>query len=430
MYRKVHLRLTALCAGITTAIMIIMSLGYLYVSETALYENQYNSFKNDMNTITTNLEQQPVISMEWISKMEYQNNYTFFLLDNGIPFLYNQLNDSYESYKNDILNECIDAYNRMFKIEQIQSSPYSAYHSEFQFTSSSVKEDFFGSVIKCEKASSLLQIFVFTSLNGLKKQIYEQRILFALINFIAVIFLAAFSWVFTGKLLKPIMENQKKQTAFVASASHELRTPLAVILSSAECCMDASPYKQTQFLNTIKQEGLRMSSLINDMLTLSESDQHQFLVQKKPVELDTLLINSYEAFQPLAKKKDVMLFIELPEDPLPVCLCDPDRLKQVFSILIHNAISYTPEKGKISLSLAYKKSNFYISVADNGIGIPDEDKSKIFDRFYRAERSRSTKGHFGLGLSIAYEIINKHGGIITVEDAKGGGTIFTIVLCE
>lgn len=362
--------------------------------------------------------------------MEYQNNYTFFLLDNGIPFLYNRLNDSYESYKNDILNECIDAYNRMFKIEQIQSSPYSAYHSEFQFTSSSVKEDFFGSVIKCEKASSLLQIFVFTSLNGLKKQIYEQRILFALINFIAVIFLAAFSWVFTGKLLKPIMENQKKQTAFVASASHELRTPLAVILSSAECCMDASPYKQTQFLNTIKQEGLRMSSLINDMLTLSESDQHQFLVQKKPVELDTLLINSYEAFQPLAKKKDVMLFIELPEDPLPVCLCDPDRLKQVFSILIHNAISYTPEKGKISLSLAYKKSNFYISVADNGIGIPDEDKSKIFDRFYRAERSRSTKGHFGLGLSIAYEIINKHGGIITVEDAKGGGTIFTIVLCE
>lgn len=78
MYRKVHLRLTALCAGITTAIMIIMSLGYLYVSETALYENQYNSFKNDMNTITTNLEQQPVISMEWISKMESQNNYTFF----------------------------------------------------------------------------------------------------------------------------------------------------------------------------------------------------------------------------------------------------------------------------------------------------------------------------------------------------------------
>ena len=430
MYRKVHLRLTALCAGITTAIMIIMSLGYLYVSETALYENQYNSFKNDMNTITTNLEQQPVISMEWISKMESQNNYTFFLLDNGIPFLYNQLNDSYESYKNDILNECIDAYNRMFKIEQIQSSPYSAYHSEFQFTSSSVKEDFFGSVIKCEKASSLLQIFVFTSLNGLKKQIYEQRILFALINFIAVIFLSAFSWIFTGRLLKPIIENHKKQTAFVASASHELRTPLAVILSSAECCMEASPNKQTQFLNTIKQEGLRMSSLINDMLTLSESDQHQFWVQKMPVELDTLLINSYEAFQPLAKKKDVMLSIELPEDPLPVCFCDPDRIKQVFSILIHNAISYTPEKGKISLSLAYKKSNFYISVADNGIGIPDEDKSKIFDRFYRAEKSRSTKGHFGLGLSIAYEIINTHGGIITVEDAKGGGTIFTIVLCE
>lgn len=78
MYKKVHLRLTALCAGVTIIIMIIMSLSYLYVSETSLYQNQYNSFKNDMNTVTANLEQQPIISMEWISKMEFHNNYTFF----------------------------------------------------------------------------------------------------------------------------------------------------------------------------------------------------------------------------------------------------------------------------------------------------------------------------------------------------------------
>ena len=95
---------------------------------------------------------------------------------------------------------------------------------------------------------------------------------------------------------------------------------------------------------------------------------------------------------------------------------------------MHNAISYTPENGNIILSLAYKKGDFHISVSDNGIGISDGDKTKIFDRFYRAEKSRSTKGHFGLGLSIAYEIVNAHGGAITVGDSEGGGTVFTIVL--
>lgn len=428
MYKKVHLRLTALCAGITIIIMIIMSLSYLYVSETALYQNQYNSFKNDMNTVTANLEQQPIISMEWISKMESHNNYTFFLLDNGIPFLYNRLNNSYESDKNNILNECIDAYNQIFEIQHTELTPYSSYHVEFELTSSSEKEDFFGSVINIEKGSSLLQIFVFTSLNGLKQQIHEQRILFTMINIIAVFFLASFSWIFTGKLLKPILENQQKQIAFVASASHELRTPLAVILSSAECCTQAPFYKQTRFLKTIKQEGLRMSSLINDMLTLSESDRHQFSVRKEPVELDTLLINSYETFEPLAKEKAISLSVNLPEDTLPSCSCDPGRIRQVVSILLHNAISYTPVNGRISLSLTYKKGDFHIVVADNGIGISDGDKARIFDRFYRAEKSRSTKGHFGLGLSIAYEIINAHKGAIMVEDATGGGSVFTIVL--
>ena len=91
MFRKVHLYLTALCAGITTAILIVMSLLYLYLSEKELYENQFRSFQNDISTISTSLEQQSVISMEWLSKMEARGGYTFYALDNGIPFLYNRL---------------------------------------------------------------------------------------------------------------------------------------------------------------------------------------------------------------------------------------------------------------------------------------------------------------------------------------------------
>lgn len=431
MFKKVHIRLTLLCTGITAVIMIIMSLCYLYVSEEGLYRNQFQSFKNDMNTITTNLEQQSVISMEWLSKMEAQGNYLFFVLDNGIPFLYNQLNKpDINSSRDRLLQESLAAYEDMFLIDpSVQtSSSYVSYHFEFEFTSASQNMKYFGSVINMGAYSSSLEVVVLSSLSSLEQQIQEQRARFILIDVGAILLLSIFSWIFTGRLLKPIIENQQKQTQFIASASHELRTPLAVILSAAECCKTASSDKQEGFLKTIKQEGIRMSALVNDMLTLSQSDNHRFSVQIKPVELDTLLINSYEAFEPLAKEKSISLTLSLPEKALPPCSADPERICQVVSILLHNAISYTPVQGKISLSLSYEKERFCISVEDNGIGISDEDKKKIFDRFYRAEKSRSTKGHFGLGLSIAYEIVKAHGGNIYVADAEAGGSVFTVIL--
>ncbi|MCM1136655.1 MAG: HAMP domain-containing histidine kinase [Clostridium sp.] len=429
MYKKVHLQLTFLFAGITAAIMIIMSLCYLYVSETGLYKNQYNSFKNDINTIATNLEQMSVISMEWLSKMESQGNYTFFVLDNSVPFLYNQLT-SYNSDKSIIIKECLDAYDKMFDISQPSSiSPYTFFHVEFQFTSPSTGKEHFGCVISTQKDESLLQIIIFSSLELLEKQISQQRFRFILIDLTAVIFLTIFSWIFTGKLLQPILESQQRQARFIASASHELRTPLAIILSSLNCCQNSPKDNQQQFLKIIKQESMRMSTLINDMLTLSESDQH-LSIHKKPVELDTLLINSYEAFEPLAREKCLTLAVELSENSFPPCLCDPDRISQVISILLHNSISYTPEHGKITLSLSYEKRCFFLSVKDNGIGISDDDKKKIFDRFYRAEKSRSAKGHFGLGLSIAYEIVSSHGGSISVKDALPKGSEFVVVLLE
>lgn len=432
MYKKVHLRLTILCTGITAAIMIIMSFAYLYISENSLYKNQYNSFKNDMNTITTNLEQQSVITMEWLSKMEAQSSYTFFVLDNGIPFLYNQLTAFTNPSQTVLMKESLEYYQNTFKIELSKDSDslYSFYHTEFEFTSASVGKDYFCSVINKNSSSSSLMIIVLSSLESLEKQIWEQRIRFILIDGIAILLLMVFSWIFTGKLLKPIIENQKKQVQFVASASHELRTPLAVILSSAECCKNASEKEKSGFLKNIINEGLRMSALINDMLILSGSDSHQFPIQMTPSELDTLLINSYEAFEPVAKEKSITLSLELPENSIPLCFCDPARISQVISILLHNAVSYTNEHGKINIFLRYEKNRFRISVMDNGIGIPDEDKNKIFDRFYRAEKSRSTKGHFGLGLSIAYEIVTAHHGNISVKDAPEGGSLFTVNLPE
>lgn len=435
MFKKLHFQLTLLCTGITAVIMVVMSLCYLYVSETGLYKNQFHSFKNDMNTISTNLEQQTIISMEWLSKMESQGNYLFFVLDNETPYLYNQLKAADGSSNQDnLLRESLQAYRELETLsveasdQALSSYVNISYHEEFEFTSPSTGENYYSGVINIMRGSSVLRVVVLSSLNSLEHQILQQRIRFAVIDFCAVFLLAIFAFFFAGKLLKPIIKNQKEQTTFIASASHELRTPLAVILSSAECCTDSSPERQEILLNNIKKEGQRMSSLIEDMLTLSQTDSHRFSVSPRPVELDTLLVNAFEAFEPMAKQQELTLSITLPDRSLPPCTCDPKRIAQVISILLHNAVSYTPQGGAAALALEFNKGHFYITVADNGTGISDEEKEKIFKRFYRAEKARSAKGHFGLGLSIAYEIMKAHHGNLTVADAPGGGCLFTVEL--
>ncbi len=435
MFRKAHLLFTLLCGGSTTAIMIIMSLFYLSVSEKSLYDNQFRSFQNDVSTITASLEESNAVSMQWLARIEAQNGYYIFVTDNGTPFLYNDLHSDIDSTSH-LLSESLDVYSSLFEVENLdpEGTTYSGiWHFEYEFTSPSTGGSFYASLIDIERNNALSQFIILCPLSSLSSSIVSQRLLFLLIDLCAVIVLFAFSWFFTGKLLKPLQENHEKQLQFVAAASHELRTPLSVILASNECCQTASEEERAGFSQTIRGEGKRMNHLIDDMLTLAHSGMNRFQIKQKPVELDTLCLNAYEAFEPLCEQKGVELSLQLPDAPLVRCNCDPDRIAQVLSILLHNALSYTPEGGQMKLSLFYRKERrtyFEIVMADTGIGISDAEKPHIFDRFYRAEKSRSTKEHFGLGLSIAYEIVTGHHGKISVHDNPVGGSIFTVRLPE
>ncbi|MCM1122394.1 MAG: HAMP domain-containing histidine kinase [Eubacterium sp.] len=436
MFRKAHWLFTILCGGSTTAITIVMSLFYLQVSEKSLYDNQFRSFQNDISTIAASLEQSTSVSMQWLTQIEAQNGYTIFVVDNGAPFLYNSLHSNVDPSSQKLLTESLAAYDSMIEIENLdpEGNVYSGiWHSEFEFVSSSTGGNYYASIIDIERSRTLSQIIILSSLASLRASIVRQRILFVLIDLGAVLSLFTFSWFFTGKLLKPLQENHEKQLQFVAAASHELRTPLSVILASNECCQSASEDERSGFSQTIRNEGKRMNALIDDMLTLAHSGMNRFPIERKSVELDTLCLNAYEAFEPLCEQKGIELSLSLPDAPLARCNCDPDRIAQVLSILLHNALSYTPEQGLIKLALIYHKeyrTYFEITVTDTGIGISDEEKPHIFDRFYRAEKSRSTKGHFGLGLSIAYEIVTGHHGKISVHDNPAGGSVFVVRLPE
>lgn len=184
----------------------------------------------------------------------------------------------------------------------------------------------------------------------------------------------------------------------------------------------------------MEKESARMARLIEDMLTLASADSHSFSIRKETAELDTLLLDSFEAFESMARQQGILLRIQLPEDPLPACVCDGQRIAQVIAILLNNALSYhrkadSPSDERwVCLSLNHADGWFLLTVADNGPGIPDGEKKRIFERFYRTDPSRGKKEHFGLGLCIAKEITDAHGGYLQVKDTAGGGSTFLLKL--
>lgn len=425
MFQKAHVRLASLCAGITIFVLFVMSCGYLYISEQGLKNRSFMSFQSDMNTLVSNLEHQTIITHEWLTRIEDNGKYLINVVDNGIPFLYNERSTQEQKELFETAWEYFDAH---FQTETALAA-IGTWHTEYQFPSAGrYQNDHYACITVCRRGSSTLQVTILCPMEPVLAQIRTQRLLFLMLNLLASAVLALFSWYFTRKILQPLEENQRQQNQFIASASHELRTPLAVILSCASASARASDEERIHFLDSIRSEGLRMSRLIDDMLLLTRAGSCRWTIRKEAAELDTLLLDTFEAFEPAAKERRIRLSVELPTAAVPPVPCDPERIRQVLSILLHNALSYTPEQGHIRLSLANDGKNVCLSVADNGIGIPDGDKKRIFERFYRADPSRSEKGHFGLGLCIAEEIVHAHHGRILVRDTPGGGSTFLVML--
>lgn len=427
--KKAHFQLTLLNGCITTLILVVMTLGYLFISENNMMKNKLYSYQSDIYTIASYIEQQDIISNTWLSQLESGKKYYVSLIDNNTEFLYDINKIQKSTARKQVLEQAWNYYvdENASKTSHTLSykSSYVSFILEYKNNKTITLSKYYCFVIHMEKNTSNLKILLAAPLENLQNQILRQRFLFLGIITLALVAIWIFAWIFTGKLLNPIEASRLRQNQFIASASHELRTPLAVILSCAETGLDKNTCSE---LITIKNEALRTSRLLNDMLTLLSCDTGHLDIRPISVQLDTLILNACESFEHMAAAKHIKISASLPEDLLPDCICDSDRIVQVLTIFLHNAISYTPEGGIICLSIAYLNKHFEIKISDTGIGISDEEKTKIFDRFYRSEKARSDKNHFGLGLSIAYDIITAHHGNIKVTDTLGGGTTFVITL--
>lgn len=225
------------------------------------------------------------------------------------------------------------------------------------------------------------------------------------------------------------LETNRRE--FVANVSHELKTPLTTVKSYAETLMNAENIpKETQdsFLKIIVQEADRMNRLVYDLLLLSKLNYSDTKKENEPVDIRGLLGDILRRMHLSMEEKKQTLSVSIPENISPVS-GNRDKLEQVFVNIVSNAVKYTDDGGKITVYAGEMYDYVFVKVIDNGMGIPEEDLPFIFDRFYRVDKARSrAAGGTGLGLAIAKEIVESHGGKISVSGKFGEGTEFTINL--
>ena len=242
---------------------------------------------------------------------------------------------------------------------------------------------------------------------------------------LAVIFVI--SLFLSGLAVKPVKKAWEQQKQFVADASHELKTPLTVILANNNIMLshkDSTVREEQQWLESTEEEATHMKKLIDNMLFLAKSDAGSATVQYSDVNFSEITEGCALNFEPVAFEKEVMMDTDIAPDI--IVHGDSTQLNQLTHILVDNAVKYAEENSTVTIKLHRHNEKILFSVNNRGNVIAPEDIEHIFDRFYRAEKSRTTKG-YGLGLSIAQRITESMNGKIGVESNETDGTTFTVI---
>jgi signal transduction histidine kinase len=256
-------------------------------------------------------------------------------------------------------------------------------------------------------------------------------------------------------MLGQVESSQRAMRDFVSNVSHELKTPLTSIQGFSQAIMEGATQDETaqrRAAGIIHQEASRMARLVEDFLDLARIDSGQVVMNKTPLDLKQILTSTVERLLPQAAGKQIQLVKKWGDLPHRV-VGDGDRLAQVFTNLLDNAVRHTPKGGQVTIhsnvarglprprqarpglvradvtTALSKRGDFVeVSITDTGPGIPPDDLARIFERFYQIDKSRKRGRGTGLGLAIVKEIIEAHGGYIRAQSAEGSGTTFTVVL--
>jgi signal transduction histidine kinase len=235
-----------------------------------------------------------------------------------------------------------------------------------------------------------------------------------------------------GQMTENLANLEKMRSEFVSNVSHELRTPMTSILGFITAIQDGTvPEEQRDYyLNIIREETERLQKLTNDLLELTRIESGQIQVNMTAVDINDLCQKCVVSMAPLFEEKEIRAVLDL-EDRALYARCDGSMIQRVIVNIVHNAIKFTPAGGEIRVSARGDGTKVTVSVADSGPGLSDEDLARIWDRFYKGDKSRGidAKGS-GLGMSIAWNIIREHGETISASNGPEGGAVFSFTLRE
>ncbi len=232
-----------------------------------------------------------------------------------------------------------------------------------------------------------------------------------------------------NKMADSLQQAEEARRAMTADIAHELRNPLAVQRANLEALQDGVYPLTAENLAPVLEQNLLLTRLVDDLRTLALADAGRIELERTPTDLAALAERVVERFQPQARSQQIGLDIAAPANPIPSLPADPVRLEQVLTNLLTNALRYTPPGGRIELALSSSDGAVHLTIHDSGPGIPEQALPYIFERFYRADKSRTrAEGGSGLGLTIARQLARLHGGELTAANHPSGGAVFTLIL--
>lgn len=427
---KVHL---IVIYSVSTGLILIAAMVVTYLLNVSeVQKHSMESFLLNADSLANQLQSNNMLNLSDLAVMEATNQMIIQIEDNGIP---TSFTGSYKSKTDRAILIEKAQYGAMLEgINPHRNTNDSRIQrSSVMKITGDENETYYGCVIVIPMDSSVRSLtLLYTLYNNFP--LSANALVYLGITAIGIVFLVGISYVLIGKTLKPVIKNKEKQEEFIASASHELRSPLAYIQTATGTLTTAFiPYlpsdtKQTvmEYIKNTNEECSRMSNLIEDMLLLACADNKSWSITIKLVDGDTFFIESYEALNRIGSLHNHSLELKLTDTLLGELPMDSQRIYQIMQILINNAISYTPEHTVITIAPYIMKKQLYIDIIDRGLGIPDSEKEKVFDRYYRHDKARTDKNHYGLGLSIAKELVQLHSGKLTLLDTEGGGCTFRI----
>jgi two-component system sensor histidine kinase CiaH len=411
MFRQTHIRLTFINSIVFIILISILASVIYFYTENRLYLDVNQSLQQSMN----HPQEQPFPNRNGEDDDQFHR---FMRKDPRIIVLiWDQNNDLLAGpNRNSALFIDNEKQIRPKKIDSLQDVVVDNF--SFRYIATKIDDPQFGKVT-----------IQFVRNIDSEKELLDRLLLIILVGCGIGIFCAVGSGYFlAGRALVPIKNAWQKQQEFVSDASHELRTPLAVIQAKTDLLFRApmaSIQDKILDISAISNESRRLSKLVSNLLTLARSDSDQIEMKKQSFRLDELLKEILQHYEEIIAYQEKTLLLEASE---PVNFyADKERIHQLIVILLDNAMKYTHKGGTIRLSCQQSHSSISLIVQDTGIGIPENDIPKIFDRFYQSDKARTAAEGTGLGLSIAKWIIEKHHGKTKVLSKLGEGTSIEII---